>query len=77
MGRKTLKKKKTPLDQCFGKYDPNFNAASRTGPQFKFSCEQKSCTKVETDNSLGPGQYEIKEKVSGESYSMGTSQRFK
>lgn len=46
MGRKTLKKKKTALDECFGKYDPNFNASARTGPQYKFGIEQKSCTKV-------------------------------
>lgn len=29
MGRKTLNKKKSPLDECFGKYDPNFNASTR------------------------------------------------
>lgn len=45
MGRKTLKKKKVPLDQCFGKYDPNFSASARNGPQYKFPIEQKSILK--------------------------------
>jgi hypothetical protein len=41
MGRKSLKKKKSTQDDCFGKYDPNFSASARSGPQYTFSSGQK------------------------------------
>jgi hypothetical protein len=41
MGHKLNKKKKNQEDDCFGKYDPNFNVSVREGSMYAFGCDAK------------------------------------
>ena len=77
IGRKIVRKKKAVQEDCFGKYDPKMIASARSGGKYSFGSEAKPWNKATKDETLGPAQYEYREKKALESYSMGTSQRFK
>ncbi len=77
MGRKIVKKKKVVQEDCFGKYDPKMTASARSGGKYSFGSDAKPWNKTTKDETLGPAHYGYREKMSVQSYSMGTSQRFK
>lgn len=77
MGRKIMRKKKAVQEDCFGKYDPKVIVSARTGGKYTFGSDAKPWNKATKDETIGPAYYEQREKRTIESYSMGTSQRFK
>ena len=77
MGHKLNKKKKNQEDDCFGKYDPNFNVSVREESMYAFGCDVKPWNKPQKDDTLGPGYYEVHEKKNFEAYTIGNQKRFK
>ena len=77
MGRKVVRKKKVMQEDCFGKYDPKIIVSARSGGKYSFGTDAKPWNKATKDETIGPAYYGYQEKQTVESYSMGTSQRFK
>lgn len=77
MGRKIVRKKKVVQEDCFGKYDPKIIVSARSGGKYSFGSDAKPWNKAIKDETIGPAYYEYRQKRGVESYSMGTSQRFK